>query len=122
MSVTSRYVKTFWIVIPWILLLATGFLFWWVLTQLDPDRQPQVWSAPQSSAEPANPLGVISFHDAVAKTANSVVNIYTTTSAGSSAQAIDPMIERFLESSFPISRENQPTWVQVWWFLKTDLS
>ena len=85
---TSRYVKTFWIVIPWILLLATGFLFWWVLTQLDPDRKPEIWSAPQSSTEPAKPLGVISFHDAVAKTANSVVNIYTTTSADSSGSHI----------------------------------
>ena len=98
---TSRYVKTFWIVIPWILLLATGFLFWWVLTQLDPDRKPEIWSAPQSSIEPAKPLGVISFHDAVAKTANSVVNIYTTTSVDSSDQAIDPMIERFFGEQFP---------------------
>ena len=98
---TSRYIKTFWIVIPWILLLATGFLFWWVLTQLNPDRQPQVWSAPQSSAQPANPIGVISFHDAVAKTANSVVNIYTTSSANASAQMVDPMIERFFGQDFP---------------------
>lgn len=108
-----------WVVLPWALFLMMSFVFWWfwqhpvsqtqpvAQTALPVQNQPQINSQINSDkvpkleyadSPPTEQTGqVVSYHDAVAKAAVSVVNIYTTQKSRQGAYYDDPAFRLFLE-------------------------
>ncbi len=94
-----------WVILPWILLAMLAIVVWILPTKQDtkavevptlPAQQTQTSDAlPQVNYESS--AGVDSYHDAVAKAAVSVVNIYTTQQSAQEAYYNDPAFREFLE-------------------------
>ncbi len=95
---------TMWKWLPWILLLIVIAALVWLFmsmkapsnAQWEPPRTPSVEqpaAAPTSDA----PAPISSYHDAVARASQSVVNIYTTQAMAEHPYMDDPVLRRFFE-------------------------
>lgn len=117
-----------WLILPWALFFMMAFVFWWfwttnqtVNTQSKPDTaqpQAQIAQAPKDIDVPkleyaqsgTDGKGVVSYHDAVAKAAVSVVNIYTTQKSERGSYYNDPAFREFLEQhGYDIPNDNGGT-------------
>lgn len=103
--------------LPWVLLVAVlvAFLWYFITTQAHPWQSSTDWQPPReplnnhpvaiannpnNTSEQAypNPADkVVSYHDAVAKAAQSVVNIYTTQHVSQNPYMADPILRHFFE-------------------------
>lgn len=119
--------------LPWVLLVAVlvAFLWYFITTQAHPWQSPTDWQPPReplnnhpvaiannanNTSEQAypNPTDkVVSYHDAVAKAAQSVVNIYTTQHVSQNPYMADPILRHFFEfyGGRPTKNTTQPTLV-----------
>lgn len=101
---TNTRKTSFWIWLPWLLLLAALAAFAWLFIQIQNDEK-KVWEPPRAQeSAPAlqkptsdKPAAVGSYHDAVAKASQSVVNIYTTQVVSHHPYMDDPVLRRFFE-------------------------
>lgn len=99
-----------WVILPWFLLIALA-AWWWsssqqaqkifntptpMTTPMTTTQTDQTVHAPPQ-VEYDSSVGVVSYHDAVAKAAVSVVNIYTTQKSAQEAYFNDPAFRQFLE-------------------------
>jgi len=89
--------------LPWLLLLALLVAFAWLFTSYQ-SEQNAVWQPPRAEPptqemQPASdtPAPVGSYHDAVARASQSVVNIYTTQVVNNHPYMDDPVLRRFFE-------------------------
>ena len=90
--------------LPWVLLLLVLAAFIWLFTSMkstseatwEPPRTPP---AEQQAAEPVSdtPAPISSYHNAVARASQSVVNIYTTQTMTEHPYMDDPVLRRFFE-------------------------
>ncbi|WP_169391769.1 MULTISPECIES: S1C family serine protease [Psychrobacter] len=94
-----------WQWLPWLLLLIFVMLSVWLFMQMKTASEAK-WEPPRSTTEaPANvpatsdkPVNAIaSYHDAVARASQSVVNIYTTQAVSEHPYSDDPVLRRFFE-------------------------
>lgn len=94
-----------WKILPWLLLLAVLAAFIWVYIDQKTSQQ-ATWQPPRSeeSTIPLNrdkdsdrPEPISSYHSAVAKASQSVVNIYTTQTVTQNPYMDDPILRRFYE-------------------------
>ena len=90
--------------LPWILLLIVIAAFVWLFTSM---RTPSeaTWEPPRAqpieqTASPIldTPVPISSYHDAVARASQSVVNIYTTQTMAEHPYIDDPVLRRFFEN------------------------
>lgn len=96
---------SFWIWLPWLLLLAALAAFVWFYTEIKNDHQAnEPWQPPRAETTPQitspfsdKPEPITSYHDAVARASQSVVNIYTTQAVSSHPYLDDPVLRRFFE-------------------------
>ena len=90
--------------LPWILLLVVTVAFIWLFASMKAASE-QAWEPPrttpaeqQASAPVADtPAPISSYHNAVARASQSVVNIYTTQILTSEDVPEDPLFNRFME-------------------------
>lgn len=93
---------------PWILLLIVVSIFaWYVMNDKKNEENipkvnsQQTWQPPRSENQELKPIkknsDVVSYHDAVAKAAQSVVNIYTTQKVTQHPYMDDPILRRFFD-------------------------
>ena len=90
--------------LPWVLLLLVLVAFIWLFTSMkstseatwEPPRTPP---AEQKASEPVadTPAPISSYHNAVARASQSVVNIYTTQTMTEHPYMDDPVLRRFFE-------------------------
>lgn len=94
-----------WVILPWILLVMLAVVVW-VLPSKQNTKAVEVPTLPAQQTQPTSTppqvtyessAGVVSYHDAVAKAAVSVVNIYTTQKSAQEAYYNDPAFREFLE-------------------------
>ncbi len=106
---TSRFMRMF----PWILLSIVIVIFaWYILSKPKTDKITntantkqivQSWQPPRAEENTAKPekkeksQEVVSYHDAVAKASQSVVNIYTTQKVTQPPYIEDPVLRQFFE-------------------------
>lgn len=94
---------TFWKWLPWVLLLAViaGFVWLFMSMKMPPDATWEPPRTPPAEQAPApiydTPVPVSSYHDAVARASQSVVNIYTTQAVAEHPYMDDPVLRRFFE-------------------------
>ena len=88
--------------LPWLLLVAVIAVSVWVFVSMKteseakwepPRTPPEQVAAPVSDAPPA----IASYHDAVARASQSVVNVYTTQTMSEHPYMDDPVLRRFFE-------------------------
>ena len=90
--------------LPWILLLVVTVAFIWLFASMKAASE-QAWEPPrttpaeqQASAPVADtPAPISSYHNAVARASQSVVNIYTTQTMAEHPYMNDPVLPRFFE-------------------------
>ena len=90
--------------LPWILLLVVTVAFIWLFASMKAASE-QAWEPPrttpaeqQASAPVADtPAPISSYHNAVARASQSVVNIYTTQTMAEHPYMNDPVLRRFFE-------------------------
>lgn len=90
--------------LPWILLLVVTVAFIWLFASMKAASE-QAWEPPrttpaeqQASAPVAEtPAPISSYHNAVARASQSVVNIYTTQTMAEHPYMNDPVLRRFFE-------------------------
>ena len=89
--------------LPWLLLVALLVAFAWLFTSYQ-SEQNAAWQPPRAeptkqATQPASdtPAPVVSYHDAVARASQSVVNIYTTQVVNNHPYMDDPVLRRFFE-------------------------
>ena len=90
--------------LPWILLLVVTVAFIWLFASMKAASE-QAWKPPrttpaeqQASAPVADtPAPISSYHNAVARASQSVVNIYTTQTMAEHPYMNDPVLRRFFE-------------------------
>lgn len=90
--------------LPWILLLIVIAAFIWLFTSMNKTSE-NTWEPPrttpaeqQASAPVADtPAPISSYHNAVARASQSVVNIYTTQTIAEHPYMDDPVLRRFFE-------------------------
>ena len=90
--------------LPWILLLVVTVAFIWLFASMKAASE-QAWEPPrttpaeqQASAPVADtPAPISSYHNAVARASQSVVNIYTTQTIAEHPYMNDPVLRRFFE-------------------------
>ena len=89
--------------LPWLLLVALLVAFAWLFTSYQ-SEQDAAWQPPraepvQQETQPPTdtPAPVVSYHDAVARASQSVVNIYTTQVVNNHPYMDDPVLRRFFE-------------------------
>ena len=92
----TRAAKTFWILLPWALLIGLVGGVWYVSSKVA--EQTQRWAPPVAAEQPVQAVsGPASYHNAVAAASASVVNIYTTQHMKQTPLASDPMFKQFLD-------------------------
>ncbi|WP_131669012.1 S1C family serine protease [Psychrobacter pygoscelis] len=94
---------SFWKWLPWLLLLAMLTAFAWLFIDSQNNKK-DTWEPPRAEQSPAErlqtsdkPAPVTSYHDAVARASQSVVNIYTTQVVNNHPYMDDPVLRRFFE-------------------------
>ncbi len=94
---------TFWKWLPWVLLLVVIAGFVWLFMSMKTPSE-ATWEPPRTSVEqqlpePVSdaPEPIASYHDAVARASQSVVNIYTTQLMAEHPYMDDPVLRRFFE-------------------------
>ena len=93
--------------LPWILLLVVTVAFIWLFASMKAASE-QAWEPPrttpaeqQASAPVADtPAPISSYHNAVARASQSVVNIYTTQTMAEHPYMNDPVLRRFFERHY----------------------
>lgn len=101
---TNKKKMSFWILLPWLLLLAAISAFVLLFMQIQNDEK-KVWEPPRAEKpapalnkpESDKPAAVGSYHDAVARASQSVVNIYTTQVVNNHPYMDDPVLRQFFE-------------------------
>ncbi|MES1964631.1 trypsin-like peptidase domain-containing protein [Psychrobacter sp. AH5] len=95
---------TFWQWLPWVLLLIfmAGFV-WLFMSMKTPSNTwepPRTTPAEQQASAPVadTPAPISSYHNAVARASQSVVNIYTTQAMAEHPYIDDPVLRRFFEN------------------------
>ncbi|WP_367103394.1 S1C family serine protease [uncultured Psychrobacter sp.] len=89
--------------LPWILLLIVIAAFVWLYMSMRTPSSETVWEPPRTEASQTQmpnsdaPLPMASYHDAVARASQSVVNIYTTQAMAEHPYMDDPVLRRFFE-------------------------
>ncbi len=90
--------------IPWVLLLIVIAAFIWLFMSMkspskDTWEPPRTTPAEQKASEPTSdtPTPISSYHNAVARASQSVVNIYTTQTMTEHPYMDDPVLRRFFE-------------------------
>ncbi|MBS9779261.1 MAG: trypsin-like peptidase domain-containing protein [Moraxellaceae bacterium] len=100
-------------IFPWILLSIIIIIFaWYILSKPEPakvskqtntNQLEQTWQPPRAEEDTLKPVKkeksqeVVSYHDAVAKASQSVVNIYTTQKVSKPPYIEDPVLRQFFE-------------------------
>ncbi|MCH1782038.1 S1C family serine protease [Psychrobacter glaciei] len=102
--------------LPWVLLLLVLAAFIWLFTSMkstseatwEPPRTPP---AEQQASEPVadTPAPISSYHNAVARASQSVVNIYTTQTMAEHPYMDDPILRRFFEDHSGPSQDQGST-------------
>ncbi len=97
-----------WKWLPWILLLIMIAGFIWLFTSMKAESEakatwepPRTTAAEQQASAPVadTPAPISSYHNAVARASQSVVNIYTTQTMAEHPYIDDPMLRRFFEDN-----------------------
>ena len=90
--------------LPWVLLLLVLAAFIWLFTSMKSTSEakwepPRTSAADQQASEPVadTPAPISSYHNAVARASQSVVNIYTTQTVAEHPYMDDPVLRRFFE-------------------------
>lgn len=91
--------------LPWVLLLVVIAAFIWLFASMKTASE-QAWEPPrttpaeQQASAPVSdtPAAISSYHNAVARASQSVVNIYTTQTMAEHPYMNDPVLRRFLSS------------------------
>ncbi|MBH0085294.1 trypsin-like peptidase domain-containing protein [Psychrobacter sp. SCQQ22] len=90
--------------LPWVLLLLVLAAFIWLFTSMKSTSEakwepPRTTPAEQQASEPVadTPAPISSYHNAVARASQSVVNIYTTQTVAEHPYMDDPVLRRFFE-------------------------
>ena len=92
-----------WKWLPWVLLLIISAAFIWVFMSTKSPSE-QVWEPPRTTPEQQvstsadAPASISSYHDAVARASQSVVNIYTTQEMAEHPYIDDPALRQFFEN------------------------
>lgn len=113
-SVPSANKGSVWTVMPWLLLVGViAASVWFYIennglnqTQWQPTTQQQPTEA-QPERLPDEAVPVASYHNAVAKAAQSVVNIYTTQRVTQNPYLNDPIVRRFFEFHGGMPQQDQ---------------
>lgn len=92
--------------LPWVLLLIITTAFIWLFTSMNSSSKntwepPRTTEAEQQASMPTSdtPAPISSYHNAVARASQSVVNIYTTQTMAEHPYIDDPMLRRFFEDN-----------------------
>lgn len=95
----------FWKWLPWVLLLIFIVGFVWLFTSMQSPSQatwepPRTTEAEQQASVPVadTPAPISSYHNAVARASQSVVNIYTTQNMAEHPYIDDPVLRQFFEN------------------------
>lgn len=90
--------------LPWVLLLLVLAAFIWLFTSMKTTSSEAAWEPPRTPpaeqvSQPVSdtPAPIASYHDAVARASQSVVNIYTTQTMAEHPYMDDPVLRRFFE-------------------------
>ncbi|MGP4714919.1 MULTISPECIES: S1C family serine protease [unclassified Psychrobacter] len=103
LSPNTNKKSSLWKWVPWVLLLIVSAGFVWLFTSMQ-QAPSQAWEPPkppvieQPSPNLNTPVPVSSYHDAVARASQSVVNIYTTQTMAEHPYIDDPVLRRFFEN------------------------
>ncbi len=104
-SPNAKSKATFWQWLPWILLLLFVAGFIWLFTSMKSPSEatwepPRTTAAEQQASAPVadTPAPISSYHNAVARASQSVVNIYTTQVMAEHPYIDDPVLRRFFEN------------------------
>ena len=91
--------------LPWVLLLLVLAVLIWLFTSMKSTSEatwepPRTSAADQQASEPVadTPAPISSYHNAVARASQSVVNIYTTQTMAEHPYMDDPVLRRFFEN------------------------
>ncbi|MBE0407976.1 S1C family serine protease [Psychrobacter sp. AOP22-C1-22] len=102
--------------LPWVLLLIVIAAFIWLFTSMKTTSEatwepPRTTPAEQQASEPVadTPAPISSYHNAVARASQSVVNIYTTQTMAEHPYMDDPVLRRFFEFHSGPSQEQGNT-------------
>lgn len=92
--------------LPWVLLLIAIAAFIWLFTSMNNSSKnawepPRTTAAEQQASESVSdtPAPISSYHNAVARASQSVVNIYTTQAMAEHPYIDDPVLRRFFEDN-----------------------
>jgi len=103
-SPKTKNKATFFKWLPWMLLLIVIAAFIWLFTSMKTPSEarwepPRTTPAEQRASAPVadTPAPIYSYHDAVARASQSVVNIYTTQTMAEHPYMDDPVLRRFFE-------------------------
>ncbi|WP_201584811.1 S1C family serine protease [Psychrobacter jeotgali] len=109
--------STVWKWLPWVLLLALIAAFIWLFMSMKTPSSEATWEPPRT--EPSEqqlqapvadtPDPIESYHNAVARASQSVVNIYTTQAMAEHPYMDDPVLRRFFEFHGNTPQGNGPT-------------
>ena len=106
MSSLPNNKASLWKWLPWLLLLIMIAGFIWLFTNMksasdDAWEPPRTTAAQQQASAPVadTPAPISSYHNAVARASQSVVNIYTTQTMAEHPYIDDPMLRRFFEDN-----------------------
>lgn len=104
-----------WKWLPWVLLLVLVAAFIWLFMSMKTSSEAQ-WEPPRtepteqvSAAVTDTPAPISSYHNAVARASQSVVNIYTTQTMAEHPYMDDPVLRRFFEFHDDPSQEQGST-------------
>lgn len=100
--------------LPWILLLIAIAAFVWLFVSM---RTPSGWEPPRTTAaeqqasvpNAGDAASISSYHNAVARASQSVVNIYTTQTMAEHPYIDDPVLRRFFENNTNDQQDQGPT-------------
>ncbi|CAN6960819.1 MULTISPECIES: S1C family serine protease [Psychrobacter] len=102
--------------LPWILLLLVLAAFIWLFTSMKTPSEatwepPRTSAAEQAASEPVadTPTPISSYHNAVSRASQSVVNIYTTQTMAEHPYMDDPVLRRFFEFHGGPPQDQGPT-------------
>ena len=99
--------------LPWVLLVAVAAAFIWLFTTTKSPTD-AAWEPPRTTPSEQKALATVSdtpapissYHDAVARASQSVVNIYTTQSMAEHPYIDDPVLRRFFENNNQQSQDS----------------
>ncbi len=123
---TDKKVSRFMRILPWILLSIIIVIFaWYILSKPAPvkvtqqkstNQVEQTWQPPRAEENTLKPVTkkeksqeVVSYHDAVAKASQSVVNIYTTQKVTQPPYIEDPVLRQYFEFNEGMPQEDDNT-------------